>query len=116
MSEHEHIQLRLMVSQQDHRPRLPQPIMWILDIEPHAREEPHYPFERASGCPLPEAAVADDAEESGEEGAVACAEEEGEEGGGCAAVVFEEGVLREGAYEDEELREGEDGEEEKNEG
>ena len=89
MPQNQHIQLRLMVPHENRRPRFIQPIALVLNLEPHARESQHGPFERLRSRPLSETAVASDVEGGGGESAVQGAEEEGEEGGEGAAAVFE---------------------------
>ena len=110
MSQKAHIQFTLMIPHEHRRPCLPQPILLVFNLKPHAGGEVHAPLEGARGGPLAEAAVAGEVEAGGGEGAVGGAEEEGEEGGEAAAVEFERVLVCESAEDGEELGDGEDDE------
>ena len=117
MPQNQNIQLRLMVPHHDTRPDGPQPRTGILNPKPHTGEEPHAPFESPGGSPLAEAAVADEVEGQGGEGAVGGAEEEGEEGEEGAGVEGEGGGVEGFGEEEEEERGGQgEGQEEGEEG
>jgi hypothetical protein len=98
VSQHQHIKLRLVVPEQDSRSQvLPlftlEHALWVLDLEPDAGVQQHSPLEGARGSPLSEAAVADDVQKSGRDGAVGCADDEGGEGGGATGVEVDGGVF-----------------------
>ena len=114
MSEEQHVQLRLMIAQQDRRPQfLPclalQQALRVLDLKPYAGKQQHGPLEGARGRPLSQPTVADDVQACGGDGAVGCAEEKGGEGGGAAGVEVDLGHFGEVCDDVEDLRGEEDG-------
>ncbi|QSZ29456.1 hypothetical protein DSL72_003970 [Monilinia vaccinii-corymbosi] len=103
-AQHEHVQLGLMVSDEDGGARGAEVVVGVLDVEGYARGEPHGPFEGAGDGPLGDAVISHEAEEDGYEDAVARAEDEGKvageetgeeagEGKDCRDHVEGQGVL-----------------------
>ena len=109
MSQDQHIQLRLVVSEQHSGsqlfPRLAlQQAVRVFNLEPHAGVEQHDPLERARSSPLPESTIAKDVQQRGCDCAVGCADDEGGEGGGAAGVVVDVLVFEEAGEDVEGLR------------
>lgn len=75
VAQHEHVELGLMVADEDRRPR--GEVLGTLDnVELHAGCIPHNPFETARGGPLRDPAVAKEAKDNGCDYAIACAKQE----------------------------------------
>lgn len=114
VSQEQHVQLRLVVSKQHSRSQfLPslafQQAIRVLNLEPHAGEQQHGPFERARSRPLPQSTISNDVQTSGCEGAVGCADDKGGEGSGAAGVEVDVLVFGEACDDIEGLSDQEDG-------
>lgn len=75
-AQHQHVQLRLVVGDEDGGPG-PQVLLALDDVEAHAGRVAHHPLEAARRGPLRDAAVADEAEDDGGDDAVGRAEDQG---------------------------------------
>lgn len=81
MSQHEHIQLSLVVAHKDSRACCVQPVLFIVYLHPDAREQQHRVLERLRRRPLSQAAIAHHVETCRRDRAVYCAYDESDEGG-----------------------------------
>ncbi|RFU34949.1 hypothetical protein B7463_g1387, partial [Scytalidium lignicola] len=80
-SQHENVELGLVVADEDGRARRVEVVIGVLDGEGHSRGEPHDVLEAARGRPLRDARIADDAQDDRGDDSVAGADDEGGVGG-----------------------------------
>jgi hypothetical protein len=114
VSQHQHVQLRLVVSKQHGGSQLfpllaLQQAIRILNFKPHAGEEQHGPLERARSCPLSESTIANNVQYRGCDCAIGCADDEGGEGSGAAGVEVDVLVFDEASEDVKSLGDQEDG-------
>lgn len=102
--QHEHVQLRLVVADEDGGADGLQGAVGVNDLEGDAGGGGHHVLEGAAGGPLRDAAVADDAQGDGGEGAIEGGGDEGDVG--CQAAGDEAGLGGHGGEGIEEGRQG----------
>ncbi len=76
IAEHQHVQLGLVIANEDSRPCFVEIVVRILDFKGDAGCQPHHVFEASRSRPLRDSAIADQAQKYGYRDAIASADNE----------------------------------------